>query len=213
MTYLQVVNQVLRRLREDEVNAVNTSAYSKMVGDFVNDAYKLVSNAWDWSSLWQDIEILTAEGVSEYPLTGASQGAKVQTAYNVSQKAIMQYFPLAVIRHRYITDAAKGSPGLYTFTSTTEGVPQIKVYPEPDQEYTLSFNTVVRSDLLENNDDPLRVPHLPVVHLTLGLLARERGETGGTSAPEYFGIADQYLADAVALDANRSPEKLTWEYI
>ena len=38
MTYLNLVNNVLRRLREEEVSSVQDSTYAKMVGDFVNDA-------------------------------------------------------------------------------------------------------------------------------------------------------------------------------
>ena len=33
------------------------------------------------------------------------------------------------------------------------------------------------------------------------------GETGGTSTPEYFAIADKYLSDAIALDAQKHPEE------
>ena len=43
MTYLNLVNNVLRRLREDEVSSVTDNTYSKMVGDFVNDAKKMVA--------------------------------------------------------------------------------------------------------------------------------------------------------------------------
>ena len=42
MTYLQLVNNVLRRMREEEVPSVDSSTYSKMIGDFVNDAKKLI---------------------------------------------------------------------------------------------------------------------------------------------------------------------------
>ena len=38
MTYLNLVNNVLRRMREEEVASVSSNTYSKMVGDFVNDA-------------------------------------------------------------------------------------------------------------------------------------------------------------------------------
>jgi hypothetical protein len=41
MTYLNLVNNVLRRLREDEVSNVSESTYSAMVGDYVNDAKDL----------------------------------------------------------------------------------------------------------------------------------------------------------------------------
>ena len=40
MTYLQLVNSVLRRLREEETASVEnaTDSYVKLVGEFVNDA-------------------------------------------------------------------------------------------------------------------------------------------------------------------------------
>ena len=44
MTYLDLVNNVLRRLREDEVSSVSESSYSKLVGDFVNDAKQFVES-------------------------------------------------------------------------------------------------------------------------------------------------------------------------
>ena len=37
MTYLQLVNSVLRRLREEEVSTVSQNSYSKLIGEFVND--------------------------------------------------------------------------------------------------------------------------------------------------------------------------------
>ena len=39
------------------------------------------------------------------------------------------------------------------------------------------------------------------------IVARERGETGGTSTAEYFAIADKHLSDAIALDAQKHPEE------
>ena len=38
MTYLQLVNAVMRRLREEEITTVDESDYAKLIGDFVNDA-------------------------------------------------------------------------------------------------------------------------------------------------------------------------------
>jgi len=45
MTYLNIVNNVLRRMREEEVTSVSSTTYSKMVGDFVNDAKRMVEDA------------------------------------------------------------------------------------------------------------------------------------------------------------------------
>jgi hypothetical protein len=52
-----------------------------------------------------------------------------------------------------------------------------------------------------------------VIHLAVALLARERGETGGTSVAEYFSIADKYLSDAIAIDAAKHPEEMIFRTI
>jgi len=39
---------------------------------------------------------------------------------------------------------------------------------------------------------------------------RERGETGGQSAAEQFGLANIALADAIQIDANKYPSEMTF---
>ena len=43
-TYLTIVNEVLRRLREEQVSSVTQNTYSNMVGAFVNDAKQIVED-------------------------------------------------------------------------------------------------------------------------------------------------------------------------
>jgi len=76
MTYLDLVNNVLRRLREDEVTTVNANVYSRMVGDFINDAKNMVQNAWDWSQLRSTLTITTAADDYTYSLTGSQDYGK-----------------------------------------------------------------------------------------------------------------------------------------
>ena len=71
MTYLDIVNNVLRRMREEEVTSVSSSTYGKMVGDFVNDAKRMVEDAWDWSALRTTLTITTAADDYTYSLTGS----------------------------------------------------------------------------------------------------------------------------------------------
>ena len=66
MTYLNLMNNVLRRLREEEVTNVSATTYSKMVGDFINDAKKLVEESADWSALRSTITISTAASDNTY---------------------------------------------------------------------------------------------------------------------------------------------------
>ena len=42
MTYLNLMNNILRRLREETVSAVSETTYSTMVSDYINDAKQIV---------------------------------------------------------------------------------------------------------------------------------------------------------------------------
>jgi hypothetical protein len=210
MTYLNLVNNVLRRLREEEVASVQDSTYAKMVGDFVNDAKRMVEDAWDWSALRTTLTITTTEDVFNYVLTGSQNRIKALNVINDTANLFMEYKTATFFDEAYlISDPRKSAPTYYTYNGVdSSGDTQIDVYPTPDKAYTIRFNCVKRGADLSANDDQLTVPAMPVMHLAIALLARERGETGGTSAPEYFSIADKYLGDAIALDAQKHPEEV-----
>ena len=210
MTYLNLVNNVLRRLREEEVASVQSSTYSKMAGDFVNDAKRMVEDAWDWSALRTTLTVTTTADIFNYVLTGSQNRIKALNVINDTTNRFMEYKTATYFDDVYlISDPVKGSPTYYTYNGVdSSGDTQIDIYPTPEKEYTIRFNCVKRGADLSANDEELLVPSMPVIHLAIALLARERGETGGTSAPEYFAIADRYLADAIALDAQKHPEEV-----
>ena len=210
MTYLNLVNNVLRRLREEEVASVSSNTYSKMVGDFVNDAKRTVEDAWDWSALRTTLTVTTTADIFNYVLTGSQNRIKALNVINDTTNRFMEYRTATYFDDVYlISDPVKGSPTYYTYNGVdSSGDTQIDIYPTPEKEYTIRFNCVQRGADLSADGDVLLVPSMPVMHMAIALLARERGETGGTSAPEYFAIADRYLSDAIALDAQKHPEEV-----
>ena len=212
MTYLEIVNNVLRRMREDEVSSVNETTYSKMVGDFVNDAKTIVEQAWDWSALRTTLTVTTQENVFNYVLVGSGNSIKELNVLNDTSNIVMEYRSANWFDERFLLDTPTNSPPhYYTYNGVDENNDtQIDIYPKPDGEYILRFNCTLRNPLLDNDSDKVQIPSLPIVHLAVALLARERGETGGTSAAEYFTIADQFLTDAIAMDAQRHPEETVW---
>lgn len=212
MTYLDLVNNVLRRLREDTVTTVSANTYSAMVGDFINDAKQLVENAWDWSNLRSTLTITTAADDYTYSLTGYQDQGKILNIINDTSNLVMQYQSREWFDDKFFVQTPdSGSPEYYTFSGIDgSGDAQIDVYPKPDGVYSLKVQSVIRNVALSSDSDILTIPSQPVIHMAVSLLARERGETGGTSTPEYFAIADKYLSDAIALDAQKHPEETIW---
>jgi hypothetical protein len=215
MTYLNIMNNVLRRLREEEVNSVNDSTYSKMAGDFINDAKTIVEQATDWSALRETLVISTVVDDNLYSLTNCGDDVKVMSALNDTQNCFLSYQTKDWFNDNiYISDEVSGAPKYYTFNGLdSNGDTQILVNPKPDGVYSLRFDVIKRQSELTGNSDNLLIPEKPVIHLAVALLARERGETGGTSTAEYFSIADRYLSDAIAIDAAKHPEEMVFRTI
>ena len=215
MNYLSVMNSVLRRLREEEVTTVNETTYSKMVGDFINDAKTIVEQAADWSALRKTITIPTEASKNTYSLTNSSDNVKVMSVLNDTQNCFMEYQSKDWFNDAlYIAEAVEGAPKYFTFNGIDDnGDTQVLIGPTPDGIYSLRFDLVRRQSELTTNSDNLLIPSMPVIHLAIALLARERGETGGTSTAEYFSIADRYLSDAIAIDAAKHPEEMIFRTI
>ena len=215
MTYLDLMNSVLRRLREEEVNNVTESTYAKMAGDFINDAKTLVSQAADWSALRETITISTTASDNTYSLTNSGDNVKVMSVLNDTQNCFIEYQTKDWFNDAlYIAEAVEGAPKYFTYNGLdSNGDTQVLVGPIPDGVYSLRFDVVKGQGDMTSNSDKLLIPSQPVVHLAIALLARERGETGGTSTAEYFTIANQYLSDAVAIDAAKHPEEMIFRTI
>lgn len=212
-TYLSLVNSVLRRLREEEVSEVSQSIYSKMVGDFVNDAKNLVEDSHQWSTLRTTIVVPTVENTTEYTLTNAGERVKIYSVINDTSNFFINYqTPTWINNAVYNTGSISGSPEYYTYSGVdSSDDTKVRVYPNPDGVYSLRFDLIARESDLSNDADETVLPANPIVHTAVALLARERGETGGTTAQDYFLIADRHLSDAIALDAYKNPEEFIWQ--
>ena len=214
MTYLQLVNSVLRRMRENEVTSFenSTDSYVKLIGEFVNDARRIVEDAWDWSALRKTITVTTSDTEFSYSITGTNNSFKILDVINDTSNFFMRPASSSWMNNAYlIQEPISGSPEYYSWNGVdASGNALVDVYPKPDQAYTLRFNIVDRGDPFTADVDKLVVPSAPVIQYAVALASRERGETGGTSSQELFSLADTTLADAVAFDAARFPSETVW---
>ena len=213
MTYLDLINNVLRRLREDTVTTANETDYSSLIGDLVNDAKRVVEDSFDWTALRDSITVNTVSGTDTYSLTGSGDLAVIKDVMNTTSKRFMhlrskEYFNNVT----YNTTPQSGEPDYFTFVGTDSNRDlEFQVYPKPDAVYALRFDVVKPQSNLSSDSDSLSVPTNPVVQLAYAMALRERGETGGQSAAEQFAVAATSLSDAVAFDANRYPSELTFQ--
>jgi hypothetical protein len=213
MTYLQLVQSVLRRLREDDtITSVSDNSYSKLIGEFVNDAKRIVEDSWDWSSLRTTFTINTVANTFSYQLTDSDVSLKTLDVVNDTSNYFMRPVSSHWMNNAYLNSGVpNSSPVYYSWNGFSEtGEALIDLYPIPDKEYIIRVNAVDKKAPMVADSTNLYVPSNPVIHYAVALASRERGETGGTSSAELFAIADQTLGDMVALDVARQEEETIW---
>jgi hypothetical protein len=216
MNYLTLVNNVLRRIREDEITTINQSPYAALIGDLVNDAKTSVEHSWDWTALRTTVTITTTAGVNEYTLTGFGSDFKYLKFLDNTNGTTIEYQAKdwIDIQNNIADTPLQGTPTYFSYTNAdSNGDMKIILYPTPAAAYTLKFYGVVRQAPLALSTDVIKVPWAPVMHLAVAFASRERGETGGTGTAEYLAISNKYLAEAIALDAAYHPEETIFRVV
>jgi hypothetical protein len=77
--------------------------------------------------------------------------------------------------------------------------------------YTENFSLENVGDL-NYLDIPIAAPQA-VIHYALAYMSRERGDMGAQTVTEWYTMADRYLSDAIAHDANQHPEDLLFRTV
>jgi len=208
MTYLQLINDVLVRLRETQVSSSNETAYSALIGRFVNDAKRQIEDAFSWNVLGQTVTITTTPGTYIYSMTGAGQKFQVMDALNVTANVGLQNISFVEMnRFQNLVPAISGIPEYYAFDGVDgNGDTKVVFYARPDGVYTIPFALTVPQAPLSSDSTVVLVPDVLVVQNAYARALVERGEDGGLNSSEAYNLYRGMLADQIALEGTRYPE-------
>lgn len=208
MTYLQLVNAVLARLRETQVSTTTETAYSTLIGKFVNDAKRQVEDAYAWNVLGQTLSFNTVAGTYIYSMTGAGQKFQVMDAINVTSNVGLTNISFVEMnRYQNFTTPISGIPQSYSFDGVDgNGDTKVVLYARPDNIYTIQFSLTVPQAPLSSDSTSILVPDVLVEQNAYARALVERGEDGGMASSEAYQLYRSMLSDYIALESTRYPE-------
>ena len=209
MTYLQLINDVLVRLRETQVSTSNETAYSTLVGRFVNDAKRQIEDAYSWNVLGQTITITTNASDYIYSLTGAGQKFQVQDVLNTTSNVGMRNISFVEMnRFQNFVPIVTGIPEYFSFDGVDgNGDTKVVLYARPDGVYNIPFSLTIPQAPLSADNTLVLVPDVLVVQNAYARALIERGEDGGLNSSEAYQFYRGMLADYIALEGTRYPEQ------
>jgi hypothetical protein len=208
MTYLELVNDVLVRLRESTVSTVSETTYSSLIGKFVNDAKRQIEDTYTWNCLNQTITVTTASGTSSYSLTGSGQKFRVAEVLNTTSNIVLTNIAVSDMNRKLsFGTPAQSIPAQYCFSgSDSSGDTKVDIYPIPDGVYTLKFEVTIPQANLTSDSTSVKVLDYLVTQSAYARALIERGEDGGTNSSEAYALFKGMLSDAIAMESTRYPE-------
>ena len=208
MTFLELVNDVLIRMREPTVTTVALNSYSTLIGKFVNDAKRQVEDSFSWNALGQTITVTTAASTSSYSLTGAGQKFQVMDVINTtSNVGLINISFVDMNRKLNFTPLVNSIPTEFAFDGVDGSYDtKVNLYPIPDGVYTIKFALTVPQATLASDATVVLVPDVLVVQNAYARALIERGEDGGFNSSEAYQLYKSMLSDYIALEGTRYPE-------
>lgn len=236
MNYKEMVNEVLVRMREDEVTSVtdpDNDPQQKIICKFVNDSMNRVARSHTWNAFRKVWVVDLAHGVNKYILSSGAENSAIYSVTDVNKRALQEVSARRWAQYK----STYGSPSYYHVGSVENHELAITLFPTPDsshgdggnsEEYTvaqfglMTFNDPTKTLIvtgfaqphnLVNDDDLITIPTDPIIQYALAYGHSERGEAGGQSVMELFGIAKSSLSDAISWDVNNSTSEYLWSAV
>ena len=219
MTYREIINAVLLRLRESTIATdwsgnINDSNvvtdYQKLIGALVNDTKRNCEQYHDWLILRSSVDVTTENGTRAYSL---SSGQEIKILDAVNQNTGHQF---KQVSKKYMNSVKyptsnTGEPMYYSFAGKdSSNNLKIEFEPIPTEAHTITFDITKPQDELKLSTTELLIPSQPVI---LGAWARaiaERGEDGGTQSGLAAQEAVAELNKAVILDNSNIEFENDW---
>lgn len=216
MTYLELINEVLKNLREDEVTTLTTD-YSKLIGFFVKQAYIECANAYPWPQLDETQDVVISSGDTNFTITSGDSGEgvhSIHSVYNVTEECFMNNSNYKSVRDKLSFETDSNQPYEYAYGgATADGETTIHFYPKSDATYTLRVN-YNRKPSLNNTfatTTYIKLPEMPIILKAWAKAVSERGEDGGMISNEIEIQAQAALSDAIALyESNNNFQNSSW---
>lgn len=224
-TYLQLVNEVLTRLREDPVSSVDDNSYSALVGLWVNDAKRLVEDGWNWQALLTSPSVSILASTQTYAITTLNERARLvfkatpesntPMAYDTTSgdKFQLIYKPYSWIydqRSLLNTPQTQAKPIIFGLRKTPTDGMLVELFETPTATRTWTIYFTDPQDDLSDNADILLTPYAPIVQIALDYALNERGEEIGEPGTTVQQRAQMHIANAIALDSLEQDDKTTW---
>lgn len=221
-TYRVILNRVLRAVGEDEIDSSETELttdYHKLIGELVNQFKDEIEDSHQWRDLQQTHTASITGGTQIATVVNATDRSRLMRARSecgpvpvvfdvttASNPIPLTEVPLAELEYRIASDypGTASEPSVFALLAGTDETLQIKVYPKPTGNRSLTLQMYTPQAFLADAGDldtVVKIPSRPLIMGAVWYALEERGEEMGTNAMFSEERYRKALDDAIARDA------------
>lgn len=213
-TRLQIINEVLARLRESSVATSSSTTYASLVAVVLNQVKDQIERAWMWRSLRDTTTVTAVAGTSSYALTSSGQNAVIISAWNSTTGRELSRGTYRSFNERFFgatNGVQTGDVSEFSVAGFDGNLDlQIDVWPVPTRSNVLKVDLYIPQAAPDDND-AIIIPNQVLIEGMVGQLMAERGDDNGTGVQTQMAMYQSMLADAIAQDAGHDESEMAWE--
>ena len=219
MTFRELINEVLIRLREETIatdwsgninDSTTVTDYQKVIGSLINDSKRNIEMYHDWLVLRETKDIATVSSTRNYNLS-SGQEIKIIDVINQSTGANLVQVSRQYINSTIYPSENSGEPMYYAFNGAdSSNNLKVDLEPKPNSVQTISFDMVKYQDELKTASTVIKIPNKPVVIGSWMRAVAERGEDGGTQSTVIAMEYKEILNQSIMVDSGNTQYESDW---
>ena len=211
-TRLQIINEVLPRMREKTVATSSSTVYATLVASVLNTIKTQIEQAWKWRALRDTYTVTASVGTTSYSLTSSGQFARILDMWNATTFEKVGRGTTSDFNEKFFgVDSVKtGDVTMFNPVGLDANYDlQFDVWPSPSRSNALKVNVYMPQGDPEDATVIL-TPNQVLIEGMVAYLMAERGDDSGTQYQAQQALYMDLLAGAIASEGGQDESETAW---
>ena len=212
-TKLQIINEVLPRMREGTVATSSSTTYALLVASVLNTFKTQIEAAWKWRNLRDTYTVTVVPGTTSYALTSSGQFAQIIDVWNTTTNREVDRGTTRGFNDKFfgVSTVQTGDVSEYNPTGLDASYDvQIDTWPNVISTNTLKVNLYVPQQDPATDSTVILVPNQILIEGMVAYLLAERGDDNGTAAQTQMQLYQDMLSAAIAGEIGEDSSEADW---
>src|SRR3990167_7476759 len=210
-TRLQIINEVLPRMREGTVATASSTTYASLVASVLNTIKTQIEQAWMWRDLRDTYTVTAVPNTTSYALTSSGQFAQIIDVWNETSNLEVDRGTTRGFNAKFfgVDTVQTGDVSEYNPVGLDANYDvQIDTWPNVTATNSLKVNLYLPQQDPTADSTVILIPNQVLIEGIVAYLMAERGDDQGTAYQAQLDLYKDMLAGVIAAEAGQDESEI-----